>query len=155
MGKRFFKHGELPLVLLALVAERPCHGYDLMAELGRLFGPAYTPSPGAIYPAIEALQAEHLIRGTNQNGKSVYEIAPVGRDALEKRADQLAALEVRTGARLRNRDSVDSMLQRFCEEVRTQRGRTDPAAIERVLSQAAADIASLSNNRTGSDHEEG
>ena len=154
MGKRFFKHGELPLVLLALVAERPCHGYDLMSELDRLF-PAYTPSPGAIYPAIDALQAESLIRGTNENGKSVYEIAPVGRDALEKRADQLAALEVRTGARLRGRDSVDSMLQRFCEEVRTQRGRTDPAAIERVLAQAAADIASLSNNGTGSDHEEG
>ena len=151
MGKRFFQHGELPLVLLALVAEGPCSGYDLMAELGRLFGPAYNPSPGAIYPAIDALRAEGLIRSTDENGKSIYRIAPVGKQALEKRSDQLAALEVRTGARLRDRDSVESMLQRFSEAVRKQSGRVDADAIERVLTHAAADIASLAEKRTGSD----
>ena len=37
MSRRFFRHGELPLVLLALLAERPKHGYEIMADLTRLF----------------------------------------------------------------------------------------------------------------------
>ncbi|EUA73856.1 hypothetical protein I540_0264 [Mycobacteroides abscessus subsp. bolletii 1513] len=42
---RFFRHGELPLVLLALLAQRPMHGYELMSELSRLFGPAGISRP--------------------------------------------------------------------------------------------------------------
>ena len=44
---RFFRYGELPLVLLALIEQEPLNGYELMGELERLFGPAYQPSAGA------------------------------------------------------------------------------------------------------------
>ena len=100
VSRRFFKHGELPLVLLALVAENPRHGYEIMHELTRLFGPRYRASPGSVYPAIEALQTEGLIEGRASGDRTVYRITKPGRRALEDRADSLAVLELRVGVRL-------------------------------------------------------
>src|SRR5947208_14802687 len=113
MPRRFFRHGELPLVLLALLADRPMHGYEVMSELARLFGPEYRPSPGTVYPAVDALEAEGLIRGTSHDGRTIYETTPDGSAALEERADALAALEVRTGARVRRSDSIEAPLARL------------------------------------------
>ncbi len=50
MARRFFRYGELHLVVLSLLARRPMHGYELMGELSRLFGPAYRPSSGQRVP---------------------------------------------------------------------------------------------------------
>ncbi len=83
-------------MLLWLVRERPRHGYDLMAELTRLFAPDYRPSPGTIYPAVEALETEGLIVGSPVDGKVVYELTEPGDLALDARLDLLAAVEVRT-----------------------------------------------------------
>ena len=48
--KQFFMPGELPLVLLSLIAGRPQGGDELMGELERRYGPVYRPSPGSVYP---------------------------------------------------------------------------------------------------------
>lgn len=112
MPRRFFRHGELPLVLLALVAEHPKHGYEIMAELTRLFGPSYRASPGSIYPAIEALEAEGLIEGEARAGKKVYRSTAAGDDALQARSELLAALELRTGVRLERGASLEPLLAR-------------------------------------------
>ncbi len=143
MPRRFFRHGELPLVLLALLAERPRHGYEIMAELKRLFGPRYRPSPGSVYPAIEALDAEGLIDGQTHDGKTTYRVTAVGEQAIEARRDALAALEVRTGARFGDADSIESLLDRFRARLAPLSGRVDPQAIAAVLQRAANDIESL------------
>ena len=143
MPRRFFRHGELPLVLLALLAERPRHGYEIMAELKRLFGPRYRPSPGSVYPAIEALGAEGLIDGQTHDGKTTYRVTATGEQAIEARRDALAALEVRTGARFGDADSIEPLLDRFRARLAPLSGRVDPQAIAAVLQRAAADIESL------------
>jgi DNA-binding PadR family transcriptional regulator len=143
LPRRFFRHGELPLVLLALLAERPRHGYEIMAELKRLFGPRYRPSPGSVYPAIEALDAEGLIDGQTHDGKTTYRVTATGKQAIEARRDALAALEVRTGARLGDADSIETLLDRFRARLAPLSGRVDPQAIATVLQRAAADIESL------------
>ena len=143
MPRRFFRHGELPLVLLALLAEHPRHGYEIMAELKRLFGPRYRPSPGSVYPAIEALGAEGLIDGQTHDGKTTYRVTPAGEQAIEARRDALAALEVRTGARFGDADSIEPLLDRFRARLAPLSGRVDPQAIAAVLQRAAADIESL------------
>ncbi|MBJ7347142.1 MAG: PadR family transcriptional regulator [Thermoleophilaceae bacterium] len=148
MSRRFFKHGELPLVLLALVAESPRHGYEIMAELTRLFGPRYRASPGSVYPAIEALQNEGLIEGAAQGDKTVYSITPSGQRALEDRAELLAALELRVGARLGQGDSLETLLTRFKARLAPLSGHIDPAAAQAVLEQAAHDIEQLHTMRT-------
>ncbi len=127
-------------MLVALLAERPMHGYDLMAELGRLFAPHYRPSPGSVYPAVEALEAEGLIAPRDDEGPRVYGVTPSGQEALEKRRDALADLELRTGARVGQRGTVDAALERFAARVRGLAGRLDPDALERALSRTLEDI---------------
>src|SRR3954469_10916998 len=96
-SRRFFRHGELPLVVLAMLADRPMHGYELMSELSRLFGPRYRPSPGSVYPALEALEGEQLLAGEVGEGRTTYRATTAGVDAVRLRRDDLAALEFRTG----------------------------------------------------------
>ncbi|MUM19594.1 PadR family transcriptional regulator [Mycobacterium sp. CBMA271] len=141
---RFFRHGELPLVLLALLAQRPMHGYELMSELSRLFSAGgYQPSPGTVYPAVEALAAEGLLIGQPREGRTIYRASAEGEQALVGRADVLAAVELRTGARFGRGDSLEKTLARFTAQVMPFAGRVDPAAAEAILDQAAAEIADL------------
>ena len=148
MSRRFFQHGELPLVLLALVAENPRHGYEIMDELTRLFGPRYRASPGSVYPAIEALQGEGLIEGSVRGERTVYRITPAGEAALEERAEQLAGLEYRVGVRLGRGDSLDAMLTRFKARLAPLAGRIDPLVAGEILDQAALEIEKLRPTRT-------
>jgi len=133
----------LPLVLLALLADRPMHGYELMAELGRLFGPRYRASPGSVYPAIDALGAERLIAGEEHGGRTTYRITSAGEGALNDRADVLATLELRKGVRVRQDDSLEPVLARFRARLAPLSGRVDPEAVTAVLDRAAAKIERL------------
>lgn len=146
MPPRFFKHGELPLVLLALLADTPRHGYEIMAELTRLFGPRYRASPGSIYPAIEALQVEGLLRGEPVSGRVVYRTTPAGDTALADRADMLAALELRLGVQLGG-ESLDALLTRFKARLLPLSGRIDPTEVTKVLARAALEIEFMSSAR--------
>jgi DNA-binding PadR family transcriptional regulator len=142
MPLRFFRHGELPLVLLALLAERPMHGYELMSSLSRLFGPRYRPSPGSVYPALEALEAEGLLEAESGGGRTIYRASAAGADALADRADNLAELELRTGVQVRAAQSLEATLSRFKARLAPLAGRVDVEAVAAVLDRAAAEIES-------------
>jgi DNA-binding PadR family transcriptional regulator len=142
VSRRFFRHGELPLLVLAMLADRPMHGYELMSELSRLFGPRYRPSPGSVYPALEALEAEHLLEGETKDGRNTYRVTDAGVEALEKRVDDLAALELRTGVRVRPAESLESVLAGFRARLSPLSGRVDVAAMKPILDRAAAEIES-------------
>lgn len=131
-------------MLLALLERRPMHGYEVMAELGRLFGPAYRASPGSVYPAVEALEAEGLISGSESGGRTVYRPTPAGAAALAERASVLGAIELRTGARFRDDgSSLDPILDRLRARVAPLAGRVDPDAAAAILERAAAEIEDL------------
>jgi DNA-binding PadR family transcriptional regulator len=130
------------LVVLALLAERPMHGYELMSELARLFGPRYRPSPGSVYPALEALESEGLIEGESDVGRTTYRIAKIGVDELEKRANPLAALELRTGVRIGSTESLEHVLDQFRARLLSLSGHVDIAAVVPVLDRAATEIES-------------
>jgi DNA-binding PadR family transcriptional regulator len=142
MSRRFFRHGELPLVVLALLAEQPMHGYELMSELSRLFGPRYRPSPGSVYPALGALEAEQLLSGETDSGRTIYSATADGAEALETRADHLAALELRTGVRVQGANSLDAALARFKARLSPLSGRVDLTTVEPILERAATEIES-------------
>ena len=112
MGSRFFRHGELALVVLALLERQPMHGYQLIAELEALFGDDYEPSTGTVYPAVRALADEGLVASSEQGRRAVYSLTAVGRRALDKRSEQLASLELRTGVRIRDAAELDRLLVR-------------------------------------------
>ena len=137
---RFFRHGELPLVLLALLDERELNAYELMSSLGDLLGSAYSPSPGSIYPAVDALEAEGLISARSDGSRTTYSATASGRAALERRRDALAAFELRTGTRVSQRATVDGALARFTTEVRNVATSLDASEVEELLDEAITNI---------------
>ncbi|UFI43953.1 PadR family transcriptional regulator [Pseudomonas savastanoi] len=94
-GPRVFAPGDLKLLLLALIAEQPSHGYDLIRKIEGLFEGAYCPSPGVIYPTLTFLEESEMVVGDAQAGKKLYTITDAGRQSLK---DQAVALE---GVRMR------------------------------------------------------
>ncbi len=135
--------GELPLVLLALIAGRPQGGYELMGELERRYGPAYRPSPGGVYPALSALRAERLVAQEPGSGKGTYRVTASGRRMLADQRDLLTRVESRTRPQLAPDDSLEPVIARFAARVSKFSGRVDRAAVERILDTAAKAIADL------------
>jgi DNA-binding PadR family transcriptional regulator len=80
---RFFEHGDLRLVALQLCAEKPRHGYEIIKEIEKKSGGAYTPSAGAVYPTLTLLQELGQLTVTDaQDGRKLYTITPEGEAAL-------------------------------------------------------------------------
>jgi DNA-binding PadR family transcriptional regulator len=96
---RMFGPGELRLVLLALVAEEPRHGYELIKAIEEMTGGDYAPSPGTIYPTLSLLQDEGAIaEAASDDTRKAYEATEAGRAELAERADEVAALMERLSA---------------------------------------------------------
>lgn len=79
------RRGDVRTALLAILAEQPMHGYDLIRELEQRSGGAWRPSPGSIYPTLQMLEDEDLVTAEEREGKRVYSITDAGRADLESR----------------------------------------------------------------------
>ena len=143
----FFRYGELPLVLLALLRQRPMNGYEMLGELGRLFSPGYAPSPGSVYPAISALSRSGLIKAEDDNGKRRYQLTPAGEEALAMRQGQLSAIEARCDVYLYGHHDVGAELRRLEKAVTEVSSRAEPAALMRILRLATSRVQALGNSR--------
>jgi DNA-binding PadR family transcriptional regulator len=89
MRGRFFGPGEVRVALLALLAEQPRHGYDLMRELEERSGGAYRASAGTIYPTLQQLEDEGLVSSERENGKRVYRLTEAGQRESEAGAEDV------------------------------------------------------------------
>ncbi len=84
-GGRFFDHGELRHVVLALLNEQPRHGYDIMRAIDERTGGAYCPSPGVIYPTLQMLEdVGHIAQAGGEASRNVYRITPEGSAFVEE-----------------------------------------------------------------------
>jgi DNA-binding PadR family transcriptional regulator len=73
-----FAHGQLRLYLLALLEQRPMHGYEVITALSDRFGGTYRPSAGTIYPRLAQLEEDGLVRRTDVDRRSTYELTDAG-----------------------------------------------------------------------------
>lgn len=89
---RFFGPGEVRLALLSLLSERPMHGYELMRELEGRSGGVYRASAGTIYPTLQQLEDEGLVRSESIEGKRVYRVTDAGRAEVEREAEAVAEI---------------------------------------------------------------
>ena len=94
-GPRVFAPGDLKLLLLALIAEQPAHGYDLIRKIEGLFDGAYCPSPGVIYPTLTFLEESELVTGDAQAGKKLYTVTEAGRASLLEKTVALDGVRTR------------------------------------------------------------
>jgi DNA-binding PadR family transcriptional regulator len=77
--RRLFDHGELRLVILALIAERPRHGYELIKAIEDRLGGAYSPSPGVVYPTLTLLEElGHVAVAPAEAGRKLHTITDEG-----------------------------------------------------------------------------
>lgn len=82
---RVFGHGDLKLVILSLLAEKPRHGYEIIRELEDRVGGDYSPSPGTVYPTLALLEdLGYAVSRTEEGNRKVYEITDEGRRHLEE-----------------------------------------------------------------------
>ena len=102
--RQWFGAGDMKYVILKLLRDKPRHGYEVMKELeDRLHG-CYSPSPGTVYPTLQWLEDEGLVRATDVEGKKVYEITDQGIKFLEENRDVVEDIFDRV------RDAVDEVL---------------------------------------------
>ncbi len=138
-GGRMFGHGDLRLVLLSLIAEKPRHGYDLIRAIEEKFGGAYAPSPGAVYPTLTLLEEQDYVVAEAQSGtKKLYQITDAGRAFLDENAVALKGIQSRMELAA-HALSIHSTPETVREAVRTlkealhmRRGPWTPEEAERV-----------------------
>src|SRR5215469_16189208 len=94
-GHARFERGDLKLVILDLLKEKPRHGYDIIQELEKKFHGFYSPSPGTVYPTLQLLEDEDYITSEQKNGKKVYTITQAGTKYLEEHKEELEAMQKR------------------------------------------------------------
>ena len=100
MGRgRFFDHGDLKLVILALVAEGPRHGYDIIKEIEERSSGAYSPSPGVVYPTLSMLEDLGYVTVEAAAGnRKLSQITDAGREFLKSHEDDVKVFFARMEA---------------------------------------------------------
>lgn len=104
-----FGHGRLRLYLLALLEDRPRHGYELIQEMEERSGGTYTPSAGTIYPRLGKLEEEGLVRRETDGRRTVYALTDDGRQEVGRRRAELTGIE----------DDLTDSVRRIADEVRS------------------------------------
>lgn len=80
--------GNVRAAILALLAERPMHGYEMIQELESRTGGVWRPSPGSVYPTLQLLEDENLITGEEVEGRKRFALTETGRAEAERHAQR-------------------------------------------------------------------
>jgi DNA-binding PadR family transcriptional regulator len=92
LAGRRLASGDLQLVLLALLAERPSHGYELIKALEERSGGFYSPSPGMVYPALTWLEEVGYASVAAEGARKLYSITDTGRTYLSDHREAAEAM---------------------------------------------------------------
>ncbi|MGO4701248.1 PadR family transcriptional regulator [Dyella sp. 2RAB6] len=150
-GGRMFGHGDLKLLLLALIEQQPRHGYELIRLIEEMFHGHYSPSPGAIYPTLTMLEElGHAQLENEQGGRKLYAITDAGRAFLDENRAAVEAVTSRTeeSARMAARMSMPMPIRNAMHALKhalLMRGadwsKAETQRVASILEKAAADIA--------------
>ncbi len=83
------RRGEIRTGLLAILADGPGHGYELIQRIEAKTAGAWKPSPGSVYPTLQLLADEGLVAAVDHDGKRVFELTDAGRAESARRNDEL------------------------------------------------------------------
>lgn len=128
-GKRrkpMVRGGELRLVLLALIAEEPRHGYELIKALEGMTGGAWAPSPGTVYPTLSLLEDEGMIEQVpGDDNRKAYRAT---KDGLGEAAD--------------NREEIERLFRRLGRQAKREKHNPAPD-----LFRSLGNLAAVLTNR--------
>src|SRR5215469_8579190 len=140
---RMLATGDLRLIALALIAEQPRHGYEIIKVLEEKTAGWYSPSPGIVYPTLTFLEEAGYVTAQAEGAKKLYTITDEGRAYLDQNRDFVDAVLERLG-KIGNK--ISRMRQRFGrdDEDDDRRGRLPPlvrAALENLREIAGERLA--------------
>src|ERR1700754_4235070 len=75
---RVLRSGDLQLLILLLLSEKPRHGYEIIKAIEEHSSGVYTPSPGMVYPALTYLEETGYAEATAEGTKKLYSITAAG-----------------------------------------------------------------------------
>ena len=97
--------GDVRAAIIALLAEEPMHGYQIITELTERSGGVWRPSPGSVYPTLQAMEDQGLVTADRSEGRRVFSLTDEGRSAADAAGDGPAPWE--DAARSADRSLVD------------------------------------------------
>lgn len=97
--------GDVRAAILALLAEEPMHGYQIITELTERSGGVWRPSPGSVYPTLQAMEDQGLVTANKSEGRRVFSLTDEGKATADAAGDGPAPWE--DAARGANRSLVD------------------------------------------------
>ena len=124
--------GDVRYAILQLLSETPRHGYDLIQELATRSNGAWQPSPGSVYPTLQALEDEGLIAPEIVEGKKVFSLTDAGRAYLEANPRSSAPWE-----------DIATRVEDGFEEMRKAAGAVAAAVMQGVQSGSASQRAAI------------
>ncbi|WP_328722874.1 PadR family transcriptional regulator [Streptomyces sp. NBC_00247] len=86
-GRGRARRGDVRASILALLKDRPMHGYEMIQEIGERSGGAWRPSPGSVYPTLQLLEDEGLIVSASEGGKKLFTLTEAGSAEAESGPD--------------------------------------------------------------------
>jgi DNA-binding PadR family transcriptional regulator len=144
-------HGDLKLLLLALIEQQPRHGYELIRTIEEMFHGHYSPSPGAVYPTLTMLEEMgHASVENEQGGRKLYAITDEGRAFLNANRAAVDAMTERNrhSARLIAKLSLPMSVRKAMHALKhavLMRGadwnKAEAQRVATILERAAAEIA--------------
>jgi DNA-binding PadR family transcriptional regulator len=105
------RRGDVRAAILALLAEEPMHGYQIITELIERSGGVWRPSPGSVYPTLSALEDQGLVTADSSEGRRVFSLTAEGRTAAEAAGDGPTPWEEAAGGDRSVADLMDLMVQ--------------------------------------------
>jgi DNA-binding PadR family transcriptional regulator len=108
-GRRGARRGDVRAAVLALLAERPMHGYEIIQQIEERSGGVWRPSPGSIYPSLQLLADEGLVTGDETGGRRLFTLTDAGREEAARREG--------ASPFTRERDEDFAVAHRFREEM--------------------------------------
>jgi DNA-binding PadR family transcriptional regulator len=157
-ARRMLAQGDLRLLALALIAQAPRHGYEIIKLVEEKTGDWYSPSPGIVYPTLTYLEEAGYVTASTEGAKKLYTITDEGkayldanRDIIKVVLDRLAAIGEKVGRwRRANRSEREEALPplvdaaiRNLREIVAKRLDNDADAESRlveILARTAADL---------------
>jgi DNA-binding PadR family transcriptional regulator len=147
---RVFDSGDLRFVILALIAQKPSHGYELIKAIEERLGGGYSPSPGVIYPTLTLLEElGYASVEAKDDGKKLYTITDAGRAFLAAEKATVETIFHRMDEAGSRGGRFSPPIMRAMENLRTalkhrmakdSLSEDDVRAIAEVLDQAAVAV---------------
>jgi DNA-binding PadR family transcriptional regulator len=148
----FFERGGIKFAIMKLLRERPRHGYDIIRAMEEHSRGLYSPSAGAIYPILQALEDQDMVVSTTVGGKRVYSVTETGLLFLEQHKEEAQRHQDRWEAHLASiagDDDAWNAIREMREVVERMMGAVQAAAADPVKREEIGEVLETAAEKVG------